>query len=118
MRVNIISNKKTKEKENLKEMIIIELKEQFKNVNFKESKTVTEIKKNELYIIFVDDSSLVDKLEINYNKNRVIIITSTIKVEFIEKLINYANTLYYIKTDKNMIIYEILKRYSDVYAKV
>lgn len=117
MRVNIISNKKTKEKENLKELIKVEVKNQFKKVDFKESKVITSISKNELYIIFVDDNSLLEKLEINYNKNSIIIITTTIKVEYIQKLINYANTLYYIKTDKNMIIYEVLKKCSDINVK-
>ena len=117
MRINFISNKKTKEKENLKEIIKTEVKEQFKTVEFKESKIIKEISKNELYILFADDSTLVEKLEKNYDKNWVIILTTTIKVEYIEKLINYANSLYYIKTDKNIIIYEILKKCSGINAK-
>ena len=118
MKINIINNKKTKEKENLKEIIKTELSQKIKNIIFEESKTITNIKKNELYIIFLDDSNLLEKLEINYNKNSVIIITTTIKVEYIEKIINYTNTIYYIKTDKNMIVYEIIKKCSEINDKI
>ena len=112
MKIEIIYDNKTKEKEEFIELIKnnIKDKQKIKSVKFIEKDIIEYNKKSDLYIIFADDDNLFKNLKDNNNKENTIIITSTIKVEYVKTLLNYSYLLLYIKSNKDIIIYQIINK--------
>ena len=118
MKINFIYSENKEEIKLFIEDIKINIKNclNIKNIKYIEN-DFSKDKKHDIYIIFLDDDKLIDIVKNLDSKDNSIIITFSIKVEFVKKIIQYSNKLFYITANKNQILYEILNKCEEIDKK-
>ena len=118
MKINFVYQHNKQESKNIIENIKLTIKDNLDIKNIKYVENDFSSKKADIYIVFLDDEKVINQIkQMDINKNISIIITFSIKVEFIKEILQYTNKLFYIKASKNQILYEILNKCNEINKK-